>query len=344
MGKILYGLCGVGIGHAVRAKVILTHLKKKHEVMVICSHKPYEYLSKIFDNVHKIEGFELEFKKNSIIEYLTLFKNLGKFNRKNYIELKKITKKIREFNPDYVISDWETISSFIAKKLKIPLISIDNQHFLMKGSFVIPKKYFFDYLMAKLIIYLLTRRADYYIISSFYYTNLKKHEKNSFLVPPVIRDGILRSKPNKKDYFLVYQSTKTYDKLIKILRDIDAKFVIYGFDKTEKNEHLEFKKFNEKNFIKDLVNCRGVICNGGFTLISEAIYLKKPLLTVPIKKHFEQLLNCNYVKMIGCGEFYNDLNKENVQDFINNIDNYAFRKNKQKNNKKIFEILDGIIK
>lgn len=344
MSKILYGLCGVGIGHAVRAKVILTHLKKKHEVMIICSHQPYEYLSKIFDNVYRIEGFELEFKKNSIIKYLTLFKNLGKFNRKNYNSLKNIIEKIKEFNPDYVISDWETLSGFIAKRLKVPLISIDNQHFLMKGSYEIPKKYFFDYLMAKLTIFLLTRKADFYIITSFYYNKLKRDEKHSFLVPPVIRDEILKAKPKKEDYFLVYQSTKTYDKLIKILRDIDAKFVIYGFDKIEKNGHLEFKRFNEKDFVKDLINCKGVICNGGFTLISEAIYLKKPLLTVPIKKHFEQLLNCNYVKMIGCGEFYKDLNDTNVKNFIKNIDNYKFKGNKQRNNKKIFEILDGVIK
>src|SRR3989344_7109038 len=147
MSRILYGLCGVGIGHAVRAKVIINQLRKKHEVMIICSHQPYEYLSKVFDNVHRIDGFELEFKRNSIIKYLTFLKNLSKFSIKNYNELKKITKKIKEFNPDYVISDWETVSSFIAKKLKIPLISIDNQHFLMKGSYEIPKKYFFDYLI-----------------------------------------------------------------------------------------------------------------------------------------------------------------------------------------------------
>lgn len=344
MARILYGLCGVGIGHAVRGKVILNHLKKKHEVMIICSHKPYEYLSKIFNNVHKIEGFELEFKRNGILESLTVLNNLKKFSRKNYNQLKEIIEKIKKFNPDYVISDWETLSSFVAKKLKIPLISIDNQHFLMKGHFKVPKKYFFDYLKTKMVISLLMKKANYYIISSFYSTKLKKKEKGVFLVPPVLRDEIFKAKPKKEDYFLVYQSTKTYNKLIKILRDVDAKFIIYGFDKVEKNGHIEFKKFNEKEFLKDLINCKGVVCNGGFTLISEAIHLKKPLFTVPIKKHFEQLLNCNYVKMLGCGEFYKDITNENIKKFVSDINRYKFKFSGQKNNGVIFGILDDIIK
>ena len=123
MTRILYGLCGVGIGHAVRGKVIIEHLKKKHDVLIICSSKPYDYLKREFKNVHKIEGFELIFRDNSIADYLTFLKNLKKIYRLN---LENIEKIIEDFKPELIISDWETFSSIYAKRNDIPLISIDK--------------------------------------------------------------------------------------------------------------------------------------------------------------------------------------------------------------------------
>src|SRR3989344_1374172 len=304
MSRILYGLCGVGIGHAVRGRVILEHLKKKHDVMILSSSKPYEYLKKYFDNVHKIQGFELAFKNNSIIDSITLFRNIKKLSKFNF---KEIYELIDEFKPDLVISDWETISSFYAKKKNIPLISIDNQHLLISGKLNFPKKYYFDYLKAKFIIKLLMKKANYYVITSFYENKLKKIYKNIFLVPPVLRDKILKAKTKTEDYILVYQSTNTYDELINILKDVNDRFIVYGFDKNSEGNNLIFKKFNDEEFLDDLKNCKAVICNGGFTLISESIYLQKPLLTIPVKKHFEQLINCLHVKKMGYGECYDNL-------------------------------------
>ena len=189
------------------------------------------------------------------------------------------------------------------------------------------------------MINILAKKADYDIITGFYETKLKKNYKNVFLVPPVLREEILKARTKKEDYILVYQSTNTYEELIDVLKDVNERFIIYGFEKENKENNLEFKKFNEKEFLKDLINCKAVICNGGFTLISEAIYLKKPLLTAPIKKHFEQLINCLYVKKKGYVECYFDLGKEKILKFINNLDKYKTLDKKQKDNKIIFNIL-----
>lgn len=341
MTRILYGLCGVGIGHAVRGKVIIEHLKKKHDVLIICSSKPYDYLKKEFKNVHKIEGFELIFKNNSIADYLTFLKNLKKIYRLN---LENVEKAIEDFKPELVISDWETFSSIYAKRNDLPLISVDNQHFLISGEFDFPKRYFWDYLKAKFTINLLMKRADYYIITSFYQTRLRNRHENIFLVPPILRDEIFNIKPAKKNYILVYQSTNSYDKLIKILKDVDERFIVYGFDKSSKEKNLEFKRFDEKDFLKDLKDCEAVICNGGFTFISEAIYLRKPILSLPINGHFEQLLNAMYIKKMGYGEFYRNLDVEKIKLFIKNLNKYKNVKHRQDKNKVALKRIDLIIK
>lgn len=343
MARILYGLCGVGIGHAIRARVIIEHLKKKNNVMVVCSHRPYSYLSRLFKNVHKIEGFELAFKNNSIVNYLTFLMNLKKLSNKTFKRLDIVRRIIDEFKPDVVISDWESFTSLLAKRYRIPLISIDNQHFLIKGRFEFPKKHILNYIKAKIVLMFLIRNADYYIISSFYETSLKKSYKNIFLVPPILRKEILNARPRDKDYILVYQSTKTYEKLIEILKETRYKFIIYGYDADKRIKNLRFKRFNERQFIKDLVNCKAVICNGGFTLISESIHLKKPILSVPIKGHFEQILNAMYVKLRSHGMMYNDLDEKKINNFMDHLDEYRNKGPVQKNNSVAFGYLDRII-
>ena len=343
MVKILYGLCSVGIGHAIRAKVLIEHLRKEHEVMVITSYKAYDLLKKVFPNVHNITGVELVFKENKILNMHTLFKNLAKLGPEMWPRMEKVRKKIYKFSPDLVVSDWEMFSTFIAKMLKKPLVSFDNQHFLVYGKFKVPDNHMSEFIKARIFIYGLVAKAKYHVISYFSGVKVKK-KKNVYLVPPVIRDKILKANVSVKNHVVVYQSTEKYQKLLKVLKKIDQKFIVYGYNIAKKEKNLTFKKFDEQSFIKDLVSCKAVICNGGFTLISEAVYLGKPLLVLPITGHFEQVLNGINVKKRRAGEFVKKLSVQNVERFLGRVENYRRGKRKGYNNKKLFWILDHIIK
>ena len=43
------------------------------------------------------------------------------------------------------------------------------------------------------------------------------------------------------------------------------------------------------------------MAGGGFTLMSEAVYLHKPLLSVPVVGQFEQVLNALYLQALNFG-------------------------------------------
>ena len=64
---------------------------------------------------------------------------------------------------------------------------------------------------------------------------------------------------------------------------------------------VELKSFSEIEFIQYFSTAKAVIANGGFSFISEAVFLKKPICCVPIKNQFEQfiyptkLLNLDYL-------------------------------------------------
>jgi uncharacterized protein (TIGR00661 family) len=344
MARILYGIISIGLGHAMRSKAVIDHLiKKKHDVMILTSHNVYDYYKKNYKNVKNIEGLEIVFKKNTILNVQTLVKNLEKISRKTYDKFTEVKDSIEKFDPQIVISDMETFSTYVAHDKKLPLISIDNQHFLEYGKFHVPEQYRLSYLKALMVVRSIVLEAKYHVIMAFDGNRIVE-KPNLFLVKPVLRKEILEAKTKSENYVFVYQSTKSYDKLIDILKRINYKFIIYGFDKDAVVGNLIFKKFNDsKNFIKDLTNSKAVITNGGFTLISEAMYLKKPMLIVPIKKHFEQIINALYIKENKLGEFYTDLTEKHVVEFLMNLKKYRTDKLKKWDNEQAFRLIETLI-
>lgn len=344
MTRILYGVVSIGLGHIIRSKVILDHLKKsKHQVFILTSYRGYNYYKKYYDNVLNIEGLELVFRKNAVLNFRTLLKNLRKASKRTYERFVKIKSTINKFDPEIIITDMESFSSYIAYDKNIPSISINNQHYLVYGKYTFPEKYRLSYLKALVIVRGLLFKAKDYLVMCLPGCKIEDRT-NLFKIKPILRDEILKANPKSLDYIFVYQSTKSYDILIDILKRINYKFIVYGFEKNQTVGNLVFKKFNDgKEFIKDVVNCKAVITNGGFTLISEAIYLRKPILAVPIKKHFEQILNALYIQEKGFGEFYDDLNENHVVEFITNLKKYKFDAEKW-NNSETFRLLDMLIR
>lgn len=338
--RILYGVCGEGFGHSSRAKEIIQHLVNKGYKVLIVTYGQATEILKNFDLV-KIEGFSLSFSNGELSLYNNFIENLRKvpMNIKNW---SKIKKKIAEFKPEICISDMEVLVPIVSYWKNLPLISIDNQHRLTHMKLDIPKKYNKDFLIAKTAINLCISRADAFIIMAFSKSKIGRDKEKTYIVNPLLRKEILSLKEKEKDFFLVYQ-TKKDENLIKILRNIDENFVIYGYNKEKERGNLRFKKTG-KNFIKDLAATKAVIATSGFTLISEAIYLKKPYFAIPLKGQFEQTLNSLFLKKSGFGTFSENPNQNEIEQFINNLEKY---KDKLKNNKtnpnEAIEVLDSIL-
>ncbi len=342
MAKILYGVCNVGMGHAIRSKVILQHLEKKHEILIIAADPVYTYLKKHFKNVHKIPGWKLIFKNNRVKPLRTIIANARQINSKTKQNIKRTYKKIQKFKPQIAISDWETVTGHMAKKLQIPLVAIDNEKYLTSGKYTVPLKYIPSYLLTRLTIAIITKKADSYLVLLLPGNKIKE-KQNIHSIPPILRKEILQATPKKGKKVVVYETTQTDKKLLKILKKINQEFIIYGYNIKRKVNNLEFKEFTDKGFTKDIINAKAIITTGGFSLISEANALGKPMLVIPIKTHFEQQLNAMYVQKKQCGIYYSKLTTKRVQRFLNNIDKYKCRAEKFTNNQAL-GILDWIIK
>ncbi|MDO5850057.1 MAG: glycosyltransferase family protein [Methanobacteriaceae archaeon] len=318
---IFYSVCGEGMGHAIRSGTILEELTKKHDVYIFSSERAYQYLDSKFDNVYEIGGFNTVYENNTVNNTKTFLKAL-KANPTNLKEGYNVLYKMaKEIKPNIMISDFENYSSMVSNLLKIPLISVDNIHMLAETDYEYPENHKIDMLTAKAVARAYILRPVRYIMTSFFYPPLK-HPEKSAIYPPVLRKEILDLEGKEGKHILVYQTSASSINLMEELKEIDEEFILYGFDKDEKDKNLTFRKFNEDQIYEDMASAKAMIVNGGFTMISEAIHLKKPIYSTPAKKNFEQILNGFYVEKLGYGEMHENLNGNNIKGFLNNLDTY----------------------
>ncbi|MDP3881459.1 MAG: glycosyltransferase family protein [Nanoarchaeota archaeon] len=315
--KIVYGIAGEGQGHLSRSKEIVDYLKKKgHEILVITYGQAYSPISKDYP-VIKINGIHPIFKKNKMRLMNSLRHNSLRV-LKDLKRWKEINKQIKKFCPDLFITDFEPFTARLAYYNKKPLISIDNQHLLLQE---IPKDIksnnYRDFLVSKYASKFCVPKAKLFILLSLYKIKIKT--KRTIIMDPIIRSEIKKHKPRKGSHVLVYLS-KADDGLIKILRNIPGRFIIYGCDRNATNSNLIFKKNNE-GFVKNLLSCKAVIATAGFSLISESIFLKKPYFALPYY-HFEQLLNAHFIKNKGFGEFSKVPSATQIITFLSNLPTY----------------------
>ncbi|MDL2246348.1 glycosyltransferase [Methanobrevibacter sp. OttesenSCG-928-K11] len=326
---VFYSICGEGMGHAIRSGVIIDKLKNKYDIHIFSSDRAYKYLKNKFENVYEIGGFNTVYENNKVSDSKTLFKAM-KANPTNLKEGYDILyKQSRKYKPNIIISDFENYSSVLSKLINVPLISLDNIHMITQTKIDYPYHHQTDMLKAKGVIKAYILRPKIHILTSFFYPKVRKGKK-AIIYPPVLRDEILKLEPKIGDHILVYQTSDSSIKLVEKLKNVNEKFIIYGFNKEETQGNLVFKKFNEDVFFKDISEAKAVICNGGFTLISEAIYLKKPIYSVPAHGNFEQILNGFYVDKLGYGEYHSKIKTNQINKFLSKLDKYQKKLNSVK--------------
>lgn len=334
---IFYCICGEGMGHAIRSSIIIDRIKDKYDVYIFSSDRAYKYLNEKFDNVYKIGGFNTVYINNKVSNTKTLINAL----KRNPLNIKEgygeLYKKARKLSPDVIVTDFEIYATMVSKLLSIPLISLDNIHMITQTAIDYPPKHQGEMLKAKGVIKSYVIKPKIHILTSFFYPKIKP-KKRAVLYPPVIREDILKLKPTIEDHIIVYQTSKESVKLVEQLKSLNEKFIVYGFNKDEVDENLTYKLFNENEFYNDLASAKAVICNGGFTFISEAISLKKPIYSVPAIGNFEQTLNGFYVQKLGYGEYHEEMSPKKVEKFLKRLPKYQEKlaKVKKTNN-------DGIV-
>ena len=77
--RILYGVVGEGMGHAIRSRVVLDHLVSEgHQVHIVASQRAVDFLRRHFgeDSVSRIHGLHIVTEENRVRRGKTLWENV----------------------------------------------------------------------------------------------------------------------------------------------------------------------------------------------------------------------------------------------------------------------------
>jgi uncharacterized protein (TIGR00661 family) len=340
--KILFGVAGEGSGHAARADVVANYLESKgHVIKIITYHQGLNYLSQDFD-VEEIFGLRFFHKKDKVDYPTTILENIKKTPEatKSLARVKEISS---EFNPDIIITDFEPLSALCAHLCKIPLISIDNQHILTHGKIEYEKRWIHDYYITKTGVSTMAFKADAYILTSFFDFDLLTD--NAYHVPPILRQEALEHESSNLGHILVYSTTSDIDQIVDILKKTSEEFIIYGPNKDKHEGNCTFKKFSKTGFLNDVATAKAIVGSAGLSLITEALYLHKPYLALPVKRRFEQLLNSYYLKELHYGDYSEELTKKDLNNFLYNIPKYKkqLATYERTDNCKLYALLDELL-
>lgn len=305
--KILYGIQLTGNGHITRSIKAISALKENGFDVDIITSGSNSQLKLPFEIKDQFDGLSFYYNNLGGINWLkTIFKlNIRRFFSDLNYDVGKY---------DLIISDFEPISAWSAKRQNKKSIGIGNQYsFISKKT---PRPFFKDVFSELFIKYFAPCKKHIGI-------NYEKYD--NFIYLPIINDDLINKKVTDDKFYLVYLPSMSSEFISEQINNhgLDT-WKVYSPDvkKDRVDGIVKLKKLDKENFTKDLLSCTGVITASGFSTTSEALVLGKKLWSIPIKGQYEQLCNAESLKKMKV--FTKELNSDNIIDWIDNYDKIEY--------------------
>jgi len=345
MAKILYGVHGTAHGHAIRALSIARRFPE-HEFLFV-SHEAGPAILQGEYPVVDIPSMGTVFTRHRVDTWATLKLNYPVLRDRKAL-MRRVLKLMEDFQPDAVLSDYEYFLPRACRLLSVPCLSIDHQHVINACRHPIPWGEYPSYLATNLSVKLLFSRATDYLVISFFQPEVKPGFRAKIL-PPLLRDTVLARQPEDRGHVLVYQSYITdFRKFLALVEAVKRPVIVYGVNKEGREGNLFYKKKSEEGFLDDLASCAYVVCGGGHSMISEALYYGKPVISFPIKGAFEQFLNAFYLDRLGYGRCFTGpyLEPEIIPGFESRLEEFRNRISETKfcGNAEIFRQVEEFVR
>ncbi len=294
--KILYAVQGTGNGHITRAIEIIPFLQKKGEVDILVSGIQSD-IELPFKVKYKFNGLSFIFGKQGGVD---IWKTYWKLNsRKLFKEIKSLDVK----KYDLIISDFEPVSCWAAIRAKKPCIGLSNQAATLHPLAPEPKK---SDLLGKLVL------QNYAPTTYNYGYHFKSLDKNIYT--PIIRKEVRDLKPTNDGHYTVYLPAYDDERIIKHLKKFNyIKWQVFSKhnNKKYKVKNITLMPIDKDLFLESMASAEGILCNAGFGTTSEALFLKKKLMVIPMKKQYEQHCNAAMLKSMGV-KVMKKLNKKHI--------------------------------
>jgi len=306
MARIFLSLSGEGRGHATRARALVDHLHRQHELKVFAPGLAYELLQPLRRShavsIERIDGLLNQYTSNGRMAYLRCAKDWLQYAATSPKHISRLAQIMRAENPTLVITDFEPLLPRAAERCGVPYMSIDHQHYMVDGNLSsLPARLRWHARWMSLAGQGFYRRQLSTVISSFFKVPVRSDRENVHQVGIFLRPAVLKETIGNNGHFLVYLRRTIHSRVLDVLRALDCPVVIYGLGARPPLGNLAFRASDESRFVSELATCRALMCTAGNQIVGEALYLGKPLLVFPEPGNYEQEINAHFVTSMGLG-------------------------------------------
>jgi uncharacterized protein (TIGR00661 family) len=282
--RILYGVQGTGNGHISRAREIIPYLSEYADVDVLLS------------------GTQSDVDMNHPVKYR--YRGLGySFGTNGKIDIGKsvagarlgqLYRDIRNTpvsDYDLVFSDFEPISAWAGKLAGTHVVAMSHQASFLSELSPRPTS------RNKLAEGIFRHYAPCDSAIGFHF---KRYD--SFIHKPIIRRAIRELTPTRGDHITVYLPAFHHDVLVGIFHRLpDIRWDVFSkhASVTSESRNVTIRPVDDTMFVRSLEGCQGLLTGAGFESPSEALFLGKMLMAVPMSMQYEQQCNAKALRMMG---------------------------------------------
>jgi len=282
--KLLYAIQGTGNGHLARAIELAPYLCEKAEVDFLISGRAAElkFPHRFSFNYHGLFFF---FGKKGGVDYIRSIKSLRPLRLVKDI----INCPVRQY--DAIVNDFEPVSAWSARLKGRRCIAVSHQASFNSEKVPRParRNRLFEFGMKRF-----APSTDYVA------THYKAYDDNIFL--PVIRKELIDAPRSTGDHVVVYLPAFGDELLISHFNKVpNQKWKVFSKKTTRPytEGQVDVYPVSRQEYSQALLNARAVVIGSGFQGTSEALYLGKKMLTIPMYDQYEQLCNAAALEEMG---------------------------------------------
>jgi uncharacterized protein (TIGR00661 family) len=314
--KVMFTVQGDGRGHMTQAIALKEMLEEQgHQVVaVLAGQNQSRILPSFFAEAFQVPvqtfpspGFSLKHGKaiSTLRSVIHFFGNVRTYSQ----SLAAIQGAIATTQPDLIVNFLEPLAGYfnLRARPKVPVLSVAH-HFMFEHPRY-PKVHKFGLQTLGMRIYVRITGANASRLALSFYHGEDLPARRLFVCPPILRRQLFELQPDPNGrHLLVYLLNHGYETEIEAWHRQHPEVPIHCFyDKPgappeeQRTANLTFHALHGEKYLRLMAGCHGVLCTAGFESISEAAYLGKRLLMVPVKNHPEQTVNALDAQLAGLG-------------------------------------------
>jgi uncharacterized protein (TIGR00661 family) len=221
--------------------------------------------------------------------------------------IRYIDRMIRETEAGVVVNFYELLSglTYAFCRPKAEMVCVAHQYIFLHPDFEFPGSNPCLLALLKFFTRLTAIGANKKLALSF--RSMRGVAKDRLVVvPPLLRDEVLRLQPERGDYLFGYVINSGFgDEIVRWHRNNPEVRIRFFWDnkaaaeQTVVDERLSFHQLDDERFLRDMAGAKAYATTAGFESVCEAMYLGKPVLMVPA--HIEQACNAHDASRAGAG-------------------------------------------